>query len=99
MRSLYFDKQGTPISAAMWAKLWEDWSYRCVADERVGNVRVATIWEGIDHDLYGEPHIFETMIFGGRLDQESQRYRTLKLARIGHQIMVARVRAAEGIAQ
>jgi hypothetical protein len=95
LRPLYYDKQCKPIDVKEWARLWEDWSYRCIADERIGDVRVATVWEGIDHIFYGALYLFESMVFGGKLDKESARYETLEEAQRGHQVLVERVRALQ----
>jgi len=52
--------------------------------------RVSTVFLGLDHSFRGEgpPDIFETMIFGGPLDQETRRYSTWDDAEIGHLEMV-----------
>jgi len=36
--------------------------------------------------------LFETMVFGGKLDQEQERYCTYDEAEAGHKTMVERVR-------
>lgn len=94
MRPLYYNKQREPICLREYARLWEDWSYRCIADEFIGDVRVATIWDGLDHELVGDLYLFESMVFGGPLNGESDRYATLEEARAGHDALVARVREA-----
>lgn len=50
---------------------------------------------GLDHRFgsSGPPLIFETMVFGGSLDQEQDRYATIDEAKTGHLKMVWRVRA------
>lgn len=58
---------------------------------------VSTVFLGLDHSWGdGEPQIFETMVFGGALDQEQERYSTWAEAEAGHAAMVARVRASMG---
>ncbi len=56
-------------------------------------VRISTVFLGIDHCFGdGEPQLFETMIFGGKLDQEMWRYSTWEQAAKGHQEAVERVK-------
>lgn len=91
----YYDRAGNPITMDTWID-----TYRTPADKRValttvGEVNVSTVWLGIDYRFGdGPPLIFETMVFGGPLDQECDRYSTEEQARAGHEAMVARVRAA-----
>ena len=57
---------------------------------------VSTVFLGMDHSFgrEGGPVLFETMVFGGPLDGEQDRYRTIDEARAGHAAMVERARAA-----
>jgi hypothetical protein len=58
------------------------------------DAEVSTVWLGMDHAWGGGPPlIFESMVFGGNLDQEQVRYSTLAQAHAGHDDLVARVRA------
>jgi len=60
-----------------------------------GTVDVSTIWLGLNHQWGdGPPLIFETMVFGGGLDQEQERYSTESEALVGHAAMCARVQAS-----
>lgn len=79
-----------------------DWAHWLeTADRRVAltkissNVKVSTVFLGLDHNwgLAGPPAIFETMVFGGPMDQEQDRYSTWEQAEAGHEAMVAKVRA------
>lgn len=93
----YYDRSGTPISDVMtWAQQLET-ADRQVADTMLGDVRVSTVFLGLDHQHVpgGPPLIFETMVFGGDLDDEMERYTTEAQAVAGHAYMVARVRAAQ----
>jgi len=67
---------------------------RIVLLERIGRVRVSTVWLGLDHGLgwSDEPLIFETMIFGGNHDGYQERYSTEEEARAGHQRAVELVK-------
>ncbi|MGL5937042.1 MAG: hypothetical protein ACRCZI_15630 [Cetobacterium sp.] len=60
-------------------------------------IKVSTVFLGLDHSfrMTGPPLIFETMVFGGFLDQEQVRYATIAEARAGHFAMVERVKRAE----
>jgi hypothetical protein len=60
-----------------------------------GDCHVSTVFLGIDHSFMrqGPPVLFETMVFGGDLDQELERYYTWAEAEAGHAAMVARILA------
>jgi hypothetical protein len=92
MTALFYDRSGNPISL-------EGWSYLFAEDRSVGmdkinaNEYVSTVWMGLDHSLAlpwytGEPLIFETMIFGGKFNQELWRYATEEEAKEGHERIV-----------
>jgi hypothetical protein len=82
------------INLLAWAQ-WFEKSERRVAPDIVGDVRVSTVFLGIDHQ-YGDgpPLLFETMVFGGPLDQEADRCSTWEQAVEMHAAMLARVTAA-----
>jgi hypothetical protein len=66
-----------------------------VAHSEIGNMRVSTVFLGLDHNLGGgEPVLFETMIFGGPLNDEQWRYATYADAERGHQEAVTKARIA-----
>ena len=75
-----------------WAKAFEN-KDRQLAQDFVGDVRVSTVWLGLDHRFGGggRPLIFETMVFGGPLDGEQDRYSTEEQAMAGHAAMLKRV--------
>jgi len=84
-----------------WAQKFETMNRR-VAETFVGRiryavmggprpVRVSTVFLGIDHGFGGKPMWFETMVFGGKLNQEQDRYETWDKAVAGHKAMVKRV--------
>jgi len=53
------------------------------------------VFLGLNHSFgEGPPLLFETMVFGGALDQEQARYTTWEQAEAGHKQMLARVSAA-----
>ncbi len=52
---------------------------------RCQDVIVSTVFLGIDHNHFGsKPILWETMIFGGRLDGYQERYETFDDALFGH---------------
>lgn len=93
----WYDKLGNPISVRGWERLQEDPAYKVVAQHQVGDAWVSTVWLGLDHRFgEGPPLIFETMVFGGRLSDELERYSTEAQAWEGHAVMVGRVREVQG---
>src|SRR5204863_9223826 len=77
---------------------WGRWLQ--TADRRVGldifgDIRVSTVFLGLDHSFGGgAPLLFETMVFGGPLAGEQERYSTWEQAEAGHKLMVEKVRPA-----
>lgn len=70
----------------------EDW---IIARTQIGDVLVSTVFLGLNHRFGpGAPLLFETLVFGGELEREMERYETIDEARIGHEQMVNRVRAS-----
>ena len=89
---MYYNRLGEPITDDEYMELWTqpfEKSRRVANDER-GDVRVSTVWLGMDHN-YGDgpPLIFETMIFGGDHDDETWRYATEVEAVAGHRVALA----------
>lgn len=74
-----------------WAKWLESADCHVAKDESHG-VRVSTVFLGLDHSFgSGPPLLFETMVFGGKLDGEMDRYHTWQEAETGHEAMKKRV--------
>lgn len=94
MPPYYFDREGRPLDLWQWAAMFEDGAARRVAEDDVGGVWVSTVWLGLDHSFGTSPRplIFETMCFGGPLDQEPRRYATEAEALAGHAEVVTLVR-------
>lgn len=68
-----------------WAQWFEKAEGRIVAQDTVGDVRISTVFLGLDHSFgSGPPLLWETMIFGGEHDQYQERYSTLDDAMTGH---------------
>ena len=77
-----------------WAKWFEaNFNKRHVANEEIGGIRVSTVFLGVDHSFgEGPPLLFETMVFGGPLDQEQDRCTTWKQAETMHVSMVDKIK-------
>ena len=92
------DKDGTPkeeTDLLVWAK-WFDTADRIVKKTMVGNVRVSTVFLGLDHNFSGgTPILWETMVFGGSMDEHMDRYATRQAALDGHAEVVALVEKGE----
>lgn len=97
---VYFNRAGKPISSDEWSRLHRDMSYRRIGRDEIPDdgsgqaAEVSTVWLGMDHG-FGAGHapiIFETLVFGGRLANEGERYTTEAEAIAGHAKWVAAVR-------
>ena len=78
-----------------WAAWFEEPANRRIAETFVGNVRVSTVFLGIDHNFSPDdpmPILFESMVFGGPHDETQERYYTEEEARLGHTDLVRLVR-------
>jgi hypothetical protein len=84
-------KKAVPADLMTWAN-WYETASRVVAKTDIGEVHISTVFLGLNHQWGdGPPLLFETMIFGGPLDQEQDRYSTWEEAEAGHAAMCARV--------
>lgn len=88
----YYRLEGhTPVPCTMeeFAMSMEDPLCRVVSNTMVEEIRISTVFLGLDHN-YGEgpPILFETMIFGGAHDQYQERYCTWEEAEEGHKVAV-----------
>ncbi len=77
---------------------WGEWfehADRRVAETSLPNeVRVSTVFLGLDHNFEeGKPILFETMIFGGKQDQYQERYHTWEEAEAGHEQAVSKAKS------
>lgn len=76
---------------------WMETADRIVAKTQVGNMRVSTVFLGLDHALMvGPPLLFETMIFGGHgeINGYQERCSTWDQAETQHAKAVDTARAA-----
>lgn len=79
-----------------WAQ-WYQTAERHVADTNVENVRISTVFLGLDHNYGwpGPPVLYETMIFDAEGEEfDTIRYCTKEEALVGHERQVRKVRAA-----
>ncbi len=82
---------------AEWGKCFEK-ENRSVAKTVVEGgkeeIEVSTVFLGMDHGhgiRKGKPVLFETMVFGGKLNQDMERYTSWAAAEKGHKRMVKEV--------
>src|ERR1035437_5024539 len=65
-----------------------------VAYDKINDIEISTVFLALDHSFMGgQPVLFETMVFGGSLDGEQERYHTWDEAEAGHKVMIERVKA------
>ncbi len=76
---------------------WFECHDRRVAHTEVGNVRISTVFIGIGNLFMEEGLVFETIVFGGPLDSEQDKYATWNEALEGHAQMVRKVRDSRRI--
>jgi hypothetical protein len=94
--------KGQPVAEPDLMK-WGEWRQinrhlRIVKQEDVGGARVSTVFLGLDHRFItsGPPILWETMVFGGELDQEQDRCAgSREQAEAMHQRMVERVKKGD----
>ena len=83
------DKNNKPIRSTIvdcgkWLK--NNPERKAVKQEYVGDVRISTVFLGLDHAWESDiPVLWETMIFGGEHDQYMDRYTSYEDALEGHQ--------------
>jgi len=96
----YFDPTGAPMSVEEWSALFERrkedmspeswWRKETVLGS---DVRVSTVWLGLDHSFLPGQHLYwETMVFGGDHDQDQWRYGSREEALDDHERIVSAVR-------
>lgn len=99
------DDDGAPVPCDD-LRAWGQWmatAHRTVAQDRdegegPAGWRVSTVFLGLDHRHVGTgpPILWETMVFGGPLDQAQRRYTSRADALRGHRELCARCNAARG---
>jgi hypothetical protein len=91
------NEKGEPVAEpdlAKWGQQFEQTERRRVAREQIGEATISTVFLGLDHGWGGGPPVlWETMVFGGVLDQECDRCSgSREQAEAMHARMVARVK-------
>lgn len=77
-----------------WGTWMNDGERRRVGWDVLGDVKVSTVFLGLDHSFgEGPPLLFETMIFGGKHDEYQERYSTWEQAEAGHAKALALVKS------
>lgn len=77
MKDIYFNREGEPISAQEWTRLFESKAYRQIDYIDRYGFSISTIWLGLDHSFgFGDPMIFETLLEGPNGFSEMFRYST-----------------------
>ena len=89
------DKFTVPVRDVLdWAR-WFETADRCVARDVVDGAVVSTVFLGTNHQFGdGPPLLFETMVFGGPMDQCCDRYASWDEAAAGHVSIVVQVTLA-----
>lgn len=106
VRAYVLDAHGEPLRCDD-PQVWADWYERASQDrsrilaqdldegDPAVPVQVSTVFLALDHNWspHGPPILWETMVFGGPLDGETERYSSRDTALAGHQAMCQRVSA------
>lgn len=93
MYGILKDKKVTPVSEM---KIWPSMENRTVGRNTFGEAHVSTVFLVIDHGFgFSTPQWFETMVFGGKFDQEQRRYETWAQAAKGHIDMCNKVKHSQ----
>jgi hypothetical protein len=100
----HYDPEGNPITIEEWALLYEKrgsdpdtswWQKSTYLGSGKRGVHVSTVWLGMNHQWGdGPPLIYESMVFGGPMDQEMWRYATKEEAWEHHDVIVQMVQEA-----
>ena len=101
MTKYVLNEVGEPVpceDVLQWAQ-WFEKADRCVDSDQVSKIEdvvVSTVFLGLDCDFSGKgpPLLWETRVFGGKHDQEQERYTIRADAETGHQRWVELVRAS-----
>ena len=96
MNNYILNDQGKPVlepNILRWARWYESADRRVAWSDISQGVHVSTVFLGIDHNFGGGPPLlYETMVFGGPMDQHQERYTTREEAVAGHEEVVRRVK-------
>ena len=90
------DRVPFAVDVLTWGKWFGNMDNRRIGEDHIDHVRISTVFLGLDHNMrgVGDPVLFETMIFGGPLDNEQWRYCSYAEAERGHQEAVTAAKIA-----
>ena len=93
MSDTYILKGHKPVKCddLMWWAWWFQTADRQVRDSMQGDVRVSTVFLGLDHGFGGRRELFETMVFINGSGGDCERYATWDEAEAGHARWVKQV--------
>ena len=80
-----------PCDDLAWWAWWFEKADRHVRESIQGDVRVSTVFLGLDHGFRGRKELFETMVFVNGSSVDCERYSTWDEAEAGHQRWVMQV--------
>lgn len=100
---ILIDKEIHEASLMEWAEWMENSKEAIVSKsqmvvsmrgKKLGNINVSTVFLGLDYSFNSdsEPVLFETMVFGGEMDQEMDRCCTYEGAIKMHELMCEKVK-------
>lgn len=94
------DANGNVFEATVeeWAACLEDVERRVVGHDKVDEGCVSTVFVGLNYRFFGDgpPLLWETLVRGGPLDGQGQRYDSFEAAAGGHGTWVAKVLTYRG---
>ncbi len=99
MNDYWIEVDGIPQPATLleWANWFEKADRHVLLTHLTPEIYVSTVFIGLNHNWGSGPSLlYETMIFGGALDNKQWRYSTRKDAITGH---AAAVRAARRVSE
>jgi hypothetical protein len=88
-------REVVPVDDVLTWGAWFEKAERRVAETIIGNVRISTVFLGMNNAFHPNDPAgwFETMVFGGKLDQDQWRCETWDQATAQHGVAEALVRA------
>jgi hypothetical protein len=95
----YFKLDGKAVVPVDDVMIWAEWLERAerrIALDEVAGAVISTVFLGVNPQWGdGPPLVFETLVSGGQLDGEMDRYSTWDEAAAGHVAMCVKVKLAE----
>lgn len=85
-----------PVDSLQWAEFFATGNRTVGMTQITSEITVSTVFLGINRFMSGPPLVFETMVFGGPLDEYQWRYSSWDDAETGHKTAVRKAREAIG---